>query len=482
MTDGLPPPDPARPTTSRTWNDVALGLLLMGVMATELLARMTDQHGVQVIAWLAMAATTLAAIRRIGLRETYLLSVCAGLSLLVWWQRPDPMMELGAALSQASFLMAFVLLLGLLHEAAATSPSIDALGRYLSRQPAGRRFYALFGGTGIMAVLFNIGVVSFLVPLIQRGIRSSAPDDPLNPIRERRQVSALLRGFAWCVIWSPTAIAPLALMELIPGVDRKLWILLGAVIFVIYMILGATEDRVRFRAYRPRAKQVRPVFPGHAALMFACACGWLFVLSILVSQLLDETIIFGLMAVCPFMLVGWIVVQNYAGGKVDRDAVGLRLNQIAFTGLPHSARVAVTLACSGFIGRAAASLVPAQLVADRLRLDAVPDFLLLSCVPPAIAAMSLLGLSPIMTAVFFGSFFGSLAVLPADPTLIALSISMGWSLSMFLSPFATVVLMIDRAGGYAPRMLTWNWNLLYGALSIALSVPLFALLAALIHT
>ncbi len=482
MTDGLPPAPPARPASHRTWNDVILGLLLMGVMAAELLARMSDQPTVQVIAWLAMAATILAAVRRIGLREIYLLSVCAVLSLLVWWQRPDPTMELAGALSQASFLMAFVLLLGLLHEAAATSPSIDALGRYLSRQPAGRRFYALFAGTGIMAVLFNIGVVSFLVPLIQRGIRSSAPDDPLNPIRERRQVSALLRGFAWCVIWSPTAIAPLALMELIPGVDRKLWMVLGLGIFVIYMILGATEDSFRWRAYRPRAKQVRPVFPGHAALMFAAACGWLFVLAIVVSHMLDETIIFGLMAVCPFMLVGWIIVQNRAGGQVAWPKVGSRLNQIAFTNLPHSARVAVTLACSGFIGRAAASLVPAQAVATRLGLDAVPDFLLLSCVPPAIAAMSLLGLSPIMTAVFFGSFFGSLAVMPADPTLIALSISMGWSLSMYLSPFATVVLMANRVGGYAPRDLTWKWNFVYGMLSLALSVPLFALLAAVVHT
>ena len=137
---------------------------------------------------------------------------------------------------------------------------------------------------------------------------SDINDDPLNPIRERRQVSALLRGFAWCVIWSPTAVAPLALMELIPGVDRKLWILLGAVLFLLFMILGATEDRIRFRAYRPRAKQVKPVFPAHAALMFAVACAWLFVLAILVSQLLDDTIIFGLMAVCPVMLVGWITV------------------------------------------------------------------------------------------------------------------------------------------------------------------------------
>ena len=476
MTDGTATPAAA----PRPQDDRLMGLLLILAMATELLARMTGAFSVQVVAWLAMAAVVIGARRRIGLREGYLLTLCAGLSLAVWATAPAPGAELGAALSQASFLMAFVLLLGLLHEAASTSPSIDALGRYLSRQPAGRRFYALFGGTGVMAVLFNVGVVSFLVPLIQRGIRSAAPDDPLNPIRERRQVSALLRGFAWCVIWSPTAVAPLALMELIPGVDRRLWIFIGMGVFVLFMVLGATEDALRFRAYKPRAKQVKPVFPGHAAAMFGLACAWLFALSITVSQLLDDTIIFGLMAVCPVMLIGWIIVQNHAAGRVDWPVVGGRLRQIGFGSLPHSARVAVTLACSGFIGRAASSLVPAQAVADRLGLEMMPDFALLSAIPPAIMAMSLLGLSPIMTAVFFGSFFGSLAVMPANATLVALSISMGWSLSMFLSPFSTVVLLIDRVGGYAPRVLTWKWNLAYGLVSILAMVPLFALLVALV--
>ena len=456
-----------------------LGALILGLMASELLARMTGAQGIQVAAWGITALVVLTAAPRLGLREVYMLSLCAALSGLLIHRFDDPWPELGPALSQASFLMAFVTLLGLLHEAAGTSPSITALGRYLSRQPAGRRFYALFAGTGAMSVLFNLGVVSFLVPLIQRGIHTAAPDDPLNPIRERRQVSALLRGFAWAVIWSPTAVAPLALMELIPDVDRKLWILIGAVVFICYMILGAFEDKIRFRAYKPRPGQPNPDFPGHAVAMFALACCWLFGLAITVSTIVDETIILGLMAACPVMLVGWLAVQNRTGARVAWPAVRSRLHEISFTNLPQSARMAVTLGCSGFIGRAASGLVPAQTVADSLGLLGVPDFLLLSAIPPVIAAMSLFGLSPIMTAVFFGSFFGGLSVMPANPTLIALSISMGWSVSMLLSPLATPVLMINRVGSIATTVLTWRWNLAFGLLCILANVPVFALLVAL---
>lgn len=458
------------------------GGVMIALMACELLARITDARSLQVLAWVAMTAALLTALPRVRLREIYLLSLCAALAGLLVWSFDDPWPELAAALSQASFLMAFVMLLGLLHEAAGTSPSISALGLYLSRQPAGRRFYALFGGTGIMSVLFNLGVVSFLVPLIQRGIAASAPGDPLNPIRERRQISALHRGFAWSVIWSPTAVAPLALLELIPSADRRLWILTGLGIFVLYMILGAMEDRIRFRAYRPRANQVKPEFPGRAVLMFLLACLWLFSLSIAVSTIFDETIILGLMAVCPVMLIGWIAVQNHSGPRVDWPAVGTRLHEIAFSNLPLSARMAVTLGCSGFIGSAASGLVPAQSVADGLGLQGMPDFLLLAAIPTVIAIMSQFGLSPIMTAVFFGSFFGGLAVLPADATLIALSISMGWSVSMLLSPLATPVLMINRVGGIPPVVLTWRWNLLYGLLCLLANLPLFALLAAVFGT
>ena len=153
-----------------------------------------------------------------------------------------------------------------------------------------------------------------------------------------------------------------------------------------------------------------------------------------------------------------------------------RLEAIVCENLPKSASVAITLGCSGFIGRAAAELVPAAETAELLRLDAMPDFVLLGCIPIALAFLSLLALSPIMTAVFFGSLFGALPSLPADPTLIALSISCGWAVSMTFSPFATVVLVIGRVGGIPGRKMTWGWNLAFTILSAALIFPFFAVL------
>ena len=105
------------------------------------------------------------------------------------------------------------------------------------------------------------------------------------------------------------------------------------------------------------------------------------------------------MVSCPIMLVGWVVVQNIGPGGGGVAAIGARFRTIAFENLPKAAPVAVTLACSGFIGVAAAALIPGGEVASALGFDAMPDFVLLGLIPIALTCMSLLALSPIMMAV-----------------------------------------------------------------------------------
>ena len=458
--------------TSRRWMVAAS---LIAVMASELLVRSTGIEIFGAAAWCAALLTVVVSRRELGLREAYLLSLCAAVTAALLVLDPEPARVVGAALDQAAFLMAFILLLALLHEAAATSPSIAECGAYLIRQPPVRRYYALNGGTGVMAVLFNIGLVSFLVPLIQRGVRAASADQSQREIAERRQISAMLRGFAWSVIWSPTALAPLALLELIPGIDRRLWITIGLAIFLVMMVLGAVEDGLRYRVGRSSEPRPAVRFPVKAALRFLAACTWLLAMTLVVVWVTGDTIVFGLMLACPAMLVGWVAVQSFGKGE-GWPETGARMAEIVFFSLPKSAPVAVTLACSGFIGRAAAGLVPAEELASALRLEAMPDYLLLSLLPVALSLLSLLGLSPIMMAVFFGTLFGSLSVPPADPTLIALAISCGWALSMTFSPFATVVLLTARVGGIRPTKQTWRWNLAFSAIAAAALVPIFALI------
>ena len=111
----------------------------------------------------------------------------------------------------------------------------------------GLRFAALFLGSNFMAVLFNLGIVSILTPLIQKGIEQDKGNPSLMKLREQRQVTAMLLGFALCVVLSPTAIAPLAVFELIDGISRQLWTAYGIVFALVMFGLGWAEDQWRFR-------------------------------------------------------------------------------------------------------------------------------------------------------------------------------------------------------------------------------------------
>lgn len=465
--------DPATP--ERT--GLAATVLMTALMVAEPLYLFTGWEAARAAAHLFMIALLPAAARQLGLREYYLLTLCFALSVALAILHPEPLTAARTGLDQGAFLMAFILLVGLLQEGAQTSPAVSVFGGYLARQPAGRRYLSLNMGTQFMAIVFNMGSVSLLAPLITKAAQN-APDDPLTPIRERRQLSALLRGFAWVAVWSPTAIAPIVLYGLIPGADRLRWILLGFALSVLILFLGYAEDRIRWRAAAAEAaKQVRvtPPFPMKAFLDFSAVC---LVLAILVAGIAftGAGIVPGLMVSSPILLTGWLLMQHGSWGMQGARAVTERWREILRTSVPQSASIAVTLACSGFVGRATAALLPAEELAAALGLHLMPDFVFLTSVAVAVAVLGQFALSPIMMAVFFGSVLGSLAEMPADPTLTALAISAGWALSMTSSPFATVVLVLTRITGKPGALLTWFWNSSFTLFAIAaLGIVFYAL-------
>jgi len=445
------------------------GAILM-LMACELLWLALGWWPFRIAAFGAMLAVVPLSMHRLGLREAYLLTLCATLTGLIVRFHPDPVEAAYTAMEQAAFLMAFILLIGLIQQAAMTSRAILDCGTYLTRQPPGRRYLAVFGGTHMMAHLFNLGVVSLLAPLIKRGTEGG---DPLNPLREHRQINAMLRGFSWSVIWSPTAVAPLVLSTLLPGAERGPWIAAGMVIAFVAMLAGWLEDRWEWRRYKSRPGQTPPDFPARAYRDLATVCVALIALTVGAMMLFDGSVVFGLMVASPIILVGWLLIQKQgAWGPVKA-----RLGEIALGHLPAAAPLAVTLACSGYVGRAAAALIPAAEWAEALGLEAWPGWLFLLSLSVGVAVLSQLALSPIMMAVFFGSLIASIPELPADVTWAALAISCGWALSMTASPFATVVLLIAQATGHTGRELTWKWNWRFSLLTVGILAVAFRILA-----
>lgn len=444
------------------------------MMALEIARNLGLAGWLEPLAWAALAATIVAARRVIGRREVYFLALCLALCLSVFLVLPNPAPVLRRAMNQATYMMTFMMCLGLLYEAARTSPAVRACGPFLTTQPPARRYVALASGVSLLAVLFNAGVVSFLIPLIRAGIATSTPGDTLNPMQERRQVSALLRGFAWTILWSPTALAPLTLLALLPGVDRKVWHLYGLGIFALILIIGAVEDRLRFRHDRSSTPVQVAVFPGQPALRLLAVCLALAGLLVLTMKIIGVGMVLALMIVCPVLCISWIALQNSPTEAAGRHRTLARL-WLVREDLGLATPLGVVLAAAGFMGTTAAALVPEDLRALDV-LTQMPEMTLLATIPPCVALLGLAGLNPVMQAVFLGSLFGGTLTIPVDPTLFALAISCGWALSMTVSPLAPVVMLTARISSLSPITLTWRWNLVFSGLACAALPPIFFLL------
>ena len=437
-----------------------IGVLMVTVMATMLCARATDISVFNFISYCAAAGVFILSWRLIGLREIYLLVVCGGLTAFALFGLQMPWTIFDAAINQAVFLMAFLLLLALLHEAAVTSPAVADCGQFLTRQPPARRYFAIFSGSNLMSVLFNLGIISLLTPLIRKGVENDKTY--IAEIRERRQLSSMLRGFSWSVVWSPTAIAPLAVLELIDGISREWWSIYGFMCATAVCIVGWAEDRWRFRNIQRSGPQLpqRAYLPTNAFVSLISVLLLLLSLTVLISYFSGDTFVFGLLVSCPLVMVLWLWAQQHQRDRTPATALK-NAAQICLVHLPKNAKIMLALASSGYIGRLSAEMVPAEYLANNLGLMLLPDYMVLICLAVVMMPFSWLGVSPIMMAVFFGSLLGSLPVLPVDPTLAALAISCGWALSMTTSPFATVVLMVSSLNGKRPLQLTIGWNLTF---------------------
>ena len=359
-----------------------------------------------------------------------------------------------------------------------------------------------------MAVIFNVGTLSLLAPLIRRA-EEAGPDNILTAVRARRQYNAVLRGFAWSVVWSPTAIAPLALLGLIDGIERLRWIALGFLLSVVMLFVGWAEDRWRWRNVSAAAlglpPQIPPPFPRAGIWRFLVVCATFGILTVSVLLATGGGVTASLILAAPMVLLGWLIVQNArerhrpmqgceppSGSDPQHPEVRAtrndpsaafsdpttsklshwpegandtilgrvlhRLGEIATTGLPRSATASITLACAGFVGISAATLVPAEQLAQMISLDSFPAWVFMLSTTLAVTLLSQFGLSPIMMSVFFGAVLGSLPSLPADPTLTAVAVATGWAVSTTISPFATGVIFLARVSGHGTAKLTYNWN------------------------
>ncbi|WP_419912056.1 hypothetical protein [Hoeflea sp.] len=440
-------------------------------------ATLSDQYAAHSAAAFLFVLFSAFGIGRFGTRERVLMLFAVLVTVIAFVKLGDGALDpVVQDLSRAAYLAAFMMLISTLRDGAFTSRSVLEIGRYLTSQPPGRRYFALHVGGHFMGTLLNFGAVSLLGPLVLRGVRAAeAEGDPpeLSEIRLRRQISALSRGFSWFNIWAPTAIAQAVVLTTVPGSRAGTIALVGITIAFVLLWVGWAEDRVTGHRARLRfaergfrvAPTTFPPFPVRSLLRFFSVGAGLLGLAWLVHRSSAIPFVSAIMISALPLTVLWMIAQSFSGSIAGSRTLLRKVWQLPRIAIPSGSPEAATLGLAGYIGILGATLVDRGSFAVFLSgadLNPVSVYIVVTALIPL---ASCIGLPPMMLVTFLGGLLVSIPGLGLDPTMLGLSLLVGWALNLTGSPFGATSLLLTRVVGISGITHAWKWNGIFTILS-----------------
>ncbi|PHP68833.1 hypothetical protein CSC94_02235 [Zhengella mangrovi] len=421
--------------------------------------------------------------RILRLRERYLAVLATGTALLAITVLPEPGAVLLAAAIRSAYLFAFITLLATLKAGASVSQSVLSVGTWLTLQPPGRRYLAIASGGHMMGVIMNFGALSLLGPLVQRGARagSKGVDPSIVAIRERRQLSALSRGFSLFILWSPTAISQYVCVSVVPGATSLHLAGWGAALAAVLAAAGWLEDRatgLRARKALALAPAATPVPPLPKADVRRLA-GIYVALAVLAggaAMALHVPVVTAIMITALPATAGWLAMQT-ASGRGDGRPLSTSLRNLFTQAMPDGSPEAVTLAFAGFVGLVMAHILPTDWLAGTTGLSGLPPIVIQAIVLALVPLASIAALPPMLTVTFLGAFLSKALDGVISPDLLALTLVMGWCLNLTSSPFGATNLILSRITDLPATRLAFTWNGRYGLIAFAVCLCALALLS-----
>ncbi len=370
---------------------------------------------------------------------------------------------------RVSFLSSILIALIFLRLVAARDPAFQAAGAFLANQPPSRRYVSLGIGGNLFGVLLNLGGLGLLIEMTLAGQRrleaQSHVSEEVHAIRERRIVTAIVRGFATIAFWSPFGIALNTLLLIFTEVhwrDAAPW---GLGFAAMFLFVGGVMD-VMERRYCPVFP--KPVAVPHTSgdgFGLLAVLGHLVGLALLViggDYLLPLNFQQVLVTVVPVYAVFWSVARAGLRGP-------LQLIDDLTTNAPRYVNEIGVFALAGLIGALLVALVP-QHALDPILHGIVdwggPVALALSLTWITLLA-AMLGLHPIISVVILAEFMVRTPLISHQAAL--LSLLTGWTLTVCLAPLATTATYVGAILHRNPMTVSLRWNGLFGSIMLVLS-------------
>lgn len=354
-----------------------------------------------------------------------------------------------SAWRRGAVFASFFFALGMLRDAAETSPLVRRCGQQLVAQPPGRRYAALTGGAHVFGIILSYGAIDLLAAMVARA-------NVQGDFALRRMMLAIYRGFTIMNCWAPLNLMTVVVSAAIPGAPMLFLVPIAFVVAQLMLALGWLEDFLH--APLAHGEPIRPTTTESWAIHLGIVA--LVLLVMLCAQataaLFTVTLAAGITLVLPPIGLAWIGLQYRRFGRARLPyLLARRLQKFRHRILSFRGEAAI-LGASGFIGIALAGLLPPEGLAPIL--SPLPGLLIALLVPVLLIATGQLGLNPIAVITILGAAMPAPASLGVSPTVLAFACMLSWGLAVGMTPMSASAIATARWANSDPWTVSTRWN------------------------
>lgn len=400
-----------------------------------------------------------------NLRTTSLILLCASVLLLPFARSPLDAIQRGIFVS--NLLIALMASVMLLARCALRSRQVHVIGMGLRAQGPGRRY----GSFTVAGQLFSamLGMAGANIMLVM-----AAPVGEQAGERKTSAVVAVTRGFSSASFWSPMFGNMAILLALYPTLR---WV----EVFPVGVAMAQLAAIVGILLHRFGSKPVEDVSAIEAAPggLAAASIPLLGAMLSFLAMVLTTSMLAGISATAAIVLLGPGVAlllnigMSHRGRRLKEAVQRMRGDTLLFRNLASEALLFTAAGCAGSI---MADAFPSAWVAQIGAVLGGHPFWGIAFLVLGIMAIALLGIHPVLTAMFLASTITP-AVLQLPPSLHIAALLTGWGLSACLTPFSVLSLTASRYAGTSLYDISIGKNWIF-ALVNALIACLFLTVAA----
>lgn len=428
-------------------------VLILAVAVLVFCDMMTGVHALSLVALALVLVFILMGWRRLRTNTRVLLMMALAVTAL-YAVRHGSFEQYMLSASRAMYLPALIAVMTLLRIAAQRSSMISRAGYYVVDQPPSRRFLLLAGAGHLFGILLNIGGFLLLMNIAQQTRKASNAAPAVAAIQERRITTAVVRGFAATMMWSPVGIALNILLPILPGLSWVDYLPYGLAATFAFCLLGWIFDRME---PRPRGPLQPKSGLGSAAALMGLV-GLMVTITgsaALAETLLDMPLRAAILLIVPSFAFGWVLLTR-APGETIAGAFGW-LAAEAGVQLPNAANEICVMTASGYLGMLIATLVPSDDLRALILWSGLEGGTLAVAIGATIVVSSLIGLNPMIPGTVLVASVVA-AGLPISNTLLLLAVLTSWAVALVTSPMTSTVAIASSVVGKPPSVIGFRWN------------------------